>query len=133
MPQSREACGPDCSCKGKSVKERFELYSEQLKEINSGNQAAQREVLSKADSCLVRLICEIGLNILKGNIKLSDEQYKELKPHKRLLLSICKPGLDLKKRKSILVKQLAGFLPKVLPFLLPAVSSYLGHTLAYNG
>jgi hypothetical protein len=132
MHPNKIACGQECKCKGKTIKERFELYGGKLKEFLKANEKTRRNILANADPCLVRLICEIGLNILKGNIKLPDNQYQELKPHKRMLLSICKSGLTFKQRRSILVKHIGGFLPKVLPLVLPAVSSYIGHTLA-NG
>jgi hypothetical protein len=47
----------------------------------------KRGIISKAHPCLIQLIAEIGLNILKGNIKLTDNQYKTLKPYKRMLLA----------------------------------------------
>jgi hypothetical protein len=113
-----------------SLKERFVYFEKQLKEFQDADATSRREIISKAHPCLIQLIAEIGLNILKGNIKLRDDQYKTLKPHKRMLLALCKPGKTLKERRAVLKRTIGGFLPKVLPAILSAVAGFAGHALA---
>jgi hypothetical protein len=113
-----------------TLKERFVYFEKQLKEFQEGDTASRKEIIRKAHPCLVQLIAEIGLNILKGNIKLPDDQYKTLKPYKRMLLSLCKPGKSLKERRAVLKRTVGGFLPKVLPAILSAVAGFSGHALA---
>jgi hypothetical protein len=113
-----------------SLKQRFAYFEKQLKKFQDGDPATKREIISKAHPCLIQLIAEIGLNILKGNIKLKDDQYKTLKPYKRMLLALCKPGKKLKERRAVLKRTIGGFLPKVLPAILSAVAGFSGHALA---
>lgn len=129
---SRNKCksGTACVCKGLSVKERFDYFEPQLREFQDGGIDQRKEVLNKAHPCMIQLICEMGLNILKENILLSEHQYERLKPYKRMLLRLCHPGKSLKQRKKILIKAIGGFLPKVLPAVLSAVSAYAGQALA---
>jgi hypothetical protein len=130
MSQIRCRAGKACICKGMTVKERFDYFDVQLRELQEGDNARRRQILDSAHPCMVQLLCEIGLNLLKGNIQLPDRQYKSLKPYKRLLIKLCAPRKTLKERKKILYRALSGLLPKILPFVLTAVSSFGGQALA---
>jgi hypothetical protein len=112
-----------------SLVERFKHFNKELQDLQHGNPQKRKEVLSNAHPCLVQLICEIGLNILKGNIDLPERQYENLKPHKRMLLRLCQPGKTLKERKKIF-KALDNVLPKILHCVLAAISSFAGHAFA---
>jgi hypothetical protein len=118
-----------CICQ-KSVVDRFQYFYPLLKEMNGASNYKKKEIMKKAPPCFVRLISECGLNILKGNIKLPDDQYKKLKPHKRLLLSLSKPMLSMKKRRDLLLQKRGGFLPAILPFLLSGISGFAGQAIA---
>jgi hypothetical protein len=122
--------GKQCICKGLSVKEKFDYFAPQLLDLQDASITRRQQVLNDAHPCLVQLICEIGLNILKGNIELPGDQYKDLKPYKRLLLSLCQPGKSLAERKKGLLKAARKLLPKILPVVLTAISSFAGHALA---
>jgi hypothetical protein len=134
MSQNKKClAGKECVCK-QAVMKRFQQYYPLLKDLR--NNKKRKEILKRAPPCFVRLISECGLNILKGNIKLPEAQYKKLKPHKRLLLSLSKPIISMKQKKALLVKKKGGFLPIVLPFLLSAISGFTGQALAksvFNG
>lgn len=119
----------NCWCT-KPITERLAHFTPQLKLLNESDLKTRKELLRKAQPCLVRLLCESGLNVLKGNIKLSDCQYKKLKPHKRLLLFVSKSNVPLHLRKKEFQKKKGGFLPVVLPILLSAVSGFVGQTVA---
>ncbi len=92
----------------------------------------RRQALNNAYPCLVQLICEIGLNILKGNIELPDHQHANLKAHKQTLLTLCHPGKSLKEKRKIIFKTLGDTLLKILPCILAAISSFAGHVFAKN-
>lgn len=126
---SRNKCkaGRACICKGMSLKERFEYFEPKLWEFQNADINTRKEILNKAHPCLIQLICEIALNILKENIVLPEDQYERLKPYKRMLLNLCQPGRTLKQRKKVLLRALGGFLPKVLPSVLSAVSAFAAH------
>jgi hypothetical protein len=119
----------DCICE-QSIMDRFQYFYHMLMEMSLGDSKKKIELLKNAPPCFIRLISECGLNILKGNLKLPTDQYKKLKPHKRMLLSLSKPILSIKKRKDLLLKKKGGFLPVILPFLLSAISGFTGQALA---
>ena len=130
MSPSRCTAGDSCECKGKSYKELFVHFEPQLKAFQHADLKRRKEILRQASPCLIQFICEIGLNILKDNIKLPERQYETLKPHKRMLLRLCAKGKLLKGRRKILIRAIGGFLPKVLPAILSAISGFSGHALA---
>lgn len=119
----------NCWCL-KSIQERLLHYHPELKLLNEASPKRRTEILRNATPCLVRLLCESGLNVLKGNINLKDDQYEKLKPHKRLLLFVSKPAISLKQRREALTKKKGGFLPVILPTLLSAIAGFAGQTLA---
>lgn len=128
MCRNKCKAGAACVCKGMSLKERFAYFEPKLREFLDGDGRMRKEVLKAAHPCLIQLVCEIGLNILKENIKLPDSQYKSLKPYERMLVSLCQPGKTLKQRRRLLIRKIGGFLPKVLPAILSAIA---GQVLAW--
>lgn len=118
-----------CICK-KSAYDRFKHFKPIFDEICASDAANIQKIIANAPSCFVRLISELGLNILKGSIKLPKHQYKKLRPHKRLLIRMSKPGFSPEHHRQILLKKRGGFLPAILPLILSAVSGFAGQTLA---
>jgi hypothetical protein len=113
-----------------SLTDRFKYFDQDINDLQNGDVCTRKQVLKNAHPCLVQLICEIGLNILKGNLELPDHQYVNLKPHKRTLLTLCHPGKSLKEKKKIIFRTLGYILPKILPCVLAAISSFAGHAFA---
>lgn len=126
MSRNKGAAKNSCTCKGKSVEERFQYFEKDLQAFQSGNQKRRREILETADPCFIKLLCEVAVNILKENIQLPESQYEILKPHKQLLLKICSRALSLKRKRKILQKAIGAFLYQILPGIITAV---VGHTL----
>lgn len=120
----------DCSCHGRSVKERFEEFVPVLKEMVEADPKRRLKIMKKLPPCFVTLICETSLNILKGNLKLPDSHYDSLRPHKQMLVSMCRPRDTFKKKKEYLLKKKGGFLAALAPIILSALSGFAGQTLA---
>jgi hypothetical protein len=123
--QRRKKCeaGKDCVCLGKSVKQMFEYFLKELTILESSSDSERIRVLSSASPCLLKLLREIVLNILKGNITLPDSHYQELKTYKKTLLKICNPKV---KNRFALLRLFKW--KKVLPKVLAAVVAALGGT-----
>jgi hypothetical protein len=68
--------------------------------------------------------------VLKGNLKLSNGQYKALKPYKNSLLKSSEPLTTLKEKKAALLKKKGGALPLLIPIVLSALGSFAGKALA---
>lgn len=115
----------NCWC-SKPLKQRLFHFQPILKELTKSRKGSKtRAILESATPCFIRLLSEIGSNILKGNIELSEDQTRRLKPHKRLLLLTSKPHLSLKRKKEALIAKNGGFLNIVLPTLISAISALL--------
>lgn len=117
-------CHKDCLC-SRDLSERFKHYLPVLQVLVNAKPAQRTQILRKGDSCLIRLLCELALNVLKGNVKLPEGHYKKLKPHKRLLLQITNPAASLAKRRLALVTKKGGLLPVILPPLLTALGTFV--------
>lgn len=82
-------------------------------------------ILKTADPSLIRVICEIVDNTLKGCINLSPAQIKRLSRHKGLLRKIAERK-GCWKRKKKLIQQSGGF---ILPLLIPLISGVISKIL----
>lgn len=116
-------CVGKCLC-DKSLKERVTHYLTDLKKLNSAKPSVRVMMLKTADDCLIKLLCEVALNVLKGNLQLEEPQYKKLRPHKRLLLYVAKPAVSLNNRRKAFLKKKGGILPVLLPALISALAGY---------
>ncbi len=123
--KKRKKCtaGNDCVCLGKTVKQMFEHFVKELTVLETASESERANVLSTASPCLLKLLQEIVLNILKGNITLPEAHYQELKKYKRTLLKICNPQT---KQRATLLRLLKW--KNILPKILAAVITALGGT-----
>jgi hypothetical protein len=121
--KKRKKCGDNCVCLGKSVRQMFELFVKELRILETGTESERSNLLSSASPCLLNLLRETVLNILKGNITLPDDHYRELKKYKKTLLKISDPKI---KKRSALLRLLNW--KNILPRILAAVIAALGGT-----
>ncbi len=119
----------ECWCKRK-LDERFQYYLPKLEEINAVKGSERALLLKKAPPCLITLLAECGLNVLKGNMNLTDDQYASLKPHRRMLLKVSGIKTTLKDRRQALANKKGGFLPVILPIILSALSGFAGQAVS---
>lgn len=90
------------------------------------NKEQRKALLTKADPCLIRCICECALNILQGNIPLVKAQKNKLKPHKKVLRSLASEKASIAKKKRLIVEK-GGFLPLLLA---PILGTLISNALA---
>ncbi|XP_049341305.1 uncharacterized protein LOC125805028 isoform X2 [Astyanax mexicanus] len=119
------------SCGVRTEEKGFRIMSDRLKRnyqvLKSLHQASPRErklILRQAPTDLVLAICEIALNLLRGRIPLTAQQYARLKRQKKAI------KLFADKRKSVKVKrntinQSGGFLLPLLSVAVPFISSLI--------
>jgi hypothetical protein len=129
MVQKCKGKGGECWCK-RNVQDRFNHYRTELEELSKASPIQRMAILKKAPPCLIRLLSECGLNVLKGHVKLSPSQYAHLRPHRRVLLDISRPAVSLRTRREALGRKRGGFLPVILPILLSALSGFAGQAVA---
>lgn len=84
----------------------------------------RKALLKKADTQLVRYICECALNVLQGNVPLEKAHKTRLRKHVRVLRRLVKPTGGFSTKKKIIVQQ-GGFLPALLAPLIGTVLANL--------
>ena len=84
-----------------------------LKALFHLNDKQRKALLQKADSKLVRHICECALNVLIGNVPLEKSEKSRLRKHAKILRKLATPCVSLSKKKKIIVQR-GGFLPALL-------------------
>ena len=92
-----------------------------LKKLKSCSVKNRKALLNKGGKPLQLCLRECAINILKGNVPLSQSQFNSLKKYKKSLRDISKKNTSNKKRLAI--EQRGGFLPLLLA---PIVGSLLG-------
>lgn len=93
-----------------------------LKSLLEENGIIRESKVRKLNSTHVKLICEICLNTLLANIKLSKQFIDKLKEHRLLLKKLVDSKNTLQSKKRILLTQEGG---NLLSILLPAVLNFL--------
>lgn len=97
-----------------------------LQALQHLNKEQREAVLRKADSQIIRSICECALNVLRGNVPLKPEQRKKLRRHAPVLRRLAAKKGCWKSKKRFVV-QSGGFLPLLLaPILGTVLSSLIG-------
>lgn len=82
----------------------------------------RKVIIAKAGPDFINALCEITLNVLRGNIPLTKHQYNKLKKKKSVIRLVADKKVKLlKKRKTI--TQHGGFLLPLLGAAIPFVAS----------
>lgn len=88
-------------------------HTDILRALYHLNPEQRRALLKKADTQLIRYICECALNVLQGNVPLKKVHKSRLKKHANVLRKLIKPTTGFSTKKKIIVQQ-GGFLPALL-------------------
>lgn len=89
----------------------------------------RKKLISAADKDLIHCIAECSLNVLNGNVKLTDSEKNKLKKHKKTLRKLARNNGGLKSKKKAVQKGGAAFLPALLA---PIVGGLISHFLTGN-
>jgi hypothetical protein len=96
-----------------------------LKVLLKSTPNIRKELLQHADKTLVCTICECVLNILLGNVQLTEKDKKKLVKNKSLLKKVVKKSENWKKKRKIIQK--GGNI--LITLLTPLLSSILSKVL----
>lgn len=88
-----------------------------LKNCNSN---VRKSIIKHANPELLKTLCEICMNVLNGNAKISNSCKNNLKNYKSPLRKLTSPRVGLKSKKKILIQK-GGFLPVLLGAILSGV------------
>jgi hypothetical protein len=100
-----------------------------LKSISKCNELSRKQSLTSCSNDSIKAISEIALNTLKGNLKLTPLQIRQLKKHKKNVRQLAKKKLSVKEKRKLLIQQ-GGFLPFLIVPFLSALGSFAGKAIA---
>ena len=96
------------------MSKRLKKHIELLKLLKKTNKRCQRQhIFNCADKGLVLCVCECINNVLRGNVKLSPANKRELSQHKDILRKIVDRQTNVDKKRNLLIQK-GGFLPALL-------------------
>lgn len=98
------------------IKEHFPL----LEFLCQCSKSHRSLIINRANSKLINCLCECALNVLSGNVPLTQEEKKKktLKRYRHTLRQLCQRKVPIKQKKKILTQQGGG---TVLKSMLEAV------------
>ena len=88
------------------------------------NPKTAKSIIKASDRELLDTFCECSLNILNGNVSLTDHQRRRLKPFKNSLRQLTKKKVSRNHKRALLQK--GGFLSALLAPLGAILSTVLG-------
>ena len=103
---------------------RLKKHAHSLHVLSRGNQQICKAVIQNGDKDLIKCLCEISHNILKGNVPVTSRQKKKLNRFKNTIRQLTnKRQLSLTKKKQLLQK--GGFLGTLLGPIIGLLGSLL--------
>jgi hypothetical protein len=97
---------------------------EKLKALSVCDKRSKKKILSKADRDLICVLKDCILNVLLGNIKLSQAEKNQLQTHKYILRKIIATK-QVNKNRELLVQKGGSFLPLILPGAISLISTII--------
>jgi len=85
----------------------------------------KKDLLRQCPNSVIKTVCECALNLLRGNIPLTEKDKKQLKPFKRSLRKLSNKKVPLYKKRRLLVQRGEGFLGFLLPAAISVISSLI--------
>lgn len=96
-----------------------------LKCLFDADCASSKRLIAGADKKLVKILCVICKNIIRGKVGLKPLEKNRLKKYKKQLRFLSKRG-DWQKKKRVFIQKGSGLLPAILaPLISIIVSSFL--------
>lgn len=97
-----------------------------LKLLLKAKPGQRRVILQAATDELIVTLCEIALNILRGNIPLTEQQYQKLKRRKSDIKLIANKKIGVRRKRKF-INQQGGFLLPLLSIAVPFITSLIAN------
>ena len=104
--------------------DRLKRNASTLKLLCGAKKPFQKVVLEKSKDDLIKCICDISFNVLKGSATISKQNKKRLSCHKSSLSKLIDRKLSLKKKRKVI--QSGGFLLALSATAIPILGSLFG-------
>ena len=107
---------------------RLKKYAQQLRELHRLSPKAQKKLLIKIkkDTDFVKCLCECARNIIKGNVKLTDQQKESIRRRKKSFRKLSLKKTTLKEKRRIV--QSGGFLGALLGPIISVLGGLFGRS-----
>lgn len=86
----------------------------------------RKDILRHCSPDFLQALSEVALNLLKGNIPLSQRQYKTLKSKKKIIRLLGHRKTSLKQKRQALMTQSGGFILPLLAAAIPILGQVIG-------
>ena len=98
-----------------------------LHTLKDAHPKLRKAIISNCDTDLVNCVSECALNLLHGNVELSDCARKKLRKYRRQLRTVVDRRVRMARKKTLIIQR-GGFLVRLLTVVLPTLAS-----LIYDG
>ncbi len=102
-----------------------------LQVLKNASPKLRKAIFSNCNKDLLHSICECVLNVLNGNIRVSDCAKRKLKKFKASLCSLVDKRVPLVSKRRVIIQR-DGFLLPLLPAVLPTFAGLLFRQAANN-
>lgn len=96
-----------------------------IRHLATASQSVQKSSISRASRNLIKALCEGAINIIKGNIRLTQTQFRKLQPYQQEVRHLANSKLSIARKKKILTQN-GGFLGLLLKPLAGILGGLLG-------
>lgn len=103
---------------------RLEITEAFIRQLAGSTPANRRKIFRKSSNEQLKGLCEVALNIIRGNAPMNSDQYRQMKRHRSVLEALSNRRLALYKKREI-VNQKGGFLGHIAAFALPLLAHLL--------
>ena len=98
-----------------------------LKVLSKCKKSLRTGIIQGGDRDLIITLCECVLNLLNGNINISQQEHSKLKKYKNSLRKLLEKK-NLKEKKKILIQK-GGFLEILLPAIISGLSTIISSAI----
>jgi hypothetical protein len=89
----------------------------------------RRAILKCCHNELIKAICEVTLNVVKGLVPTNSQQKKKLRRFKKTLYALADKKISVKRKREHLNQTGGNFLPFLLPPVLSVLVSFLSEKI----
>ena len=103
---------------------RIKLNYHNLHTLKDANPKVRKAIISNCDKDLINSVSECALNVLRGNITLSNCKKGRLRKFKRQLRAVVDKRVPVTIKKRLIIQR-GGFLVPLLTAVLPALATFI--------
>lgn len=99
---------------------RLKVHKHMLHVLKNCKPCTRKNIIVTGSGELIKTLCEICMNVLNGNAKISKTYKNRLRKYKNTIRQLAKPKSSLSSKRKILVQK-GGFLPVILSAVLSGI------------